>query len=422
MIKRKYRRILLRILTVGGLWIMLTLVFGGALMAVFLIDNESLRENVLSSRNQILGVDRRIGPTGHWYDLHRPDTYTDNLILSLTYEPDHPGLDSVTYRAFCNDVRQRAGSPVCGEELRFPMAESVHADEYIYKYSRYWHGYQVVVRPFLTVVDYEGIGLINTFLAIIFGGWFLYLIWRKVSPAAAIFIFVVFLLYMGIWVVPQCMQLFTCFILTFLTGIVVLTRRSLSTTVFRQFCTFFVVGAVTVYFDFLTTPLLTLGVPLALILVANPEDPDPLRKTIAAWTGWGIGYGGLWVTKWIIAGIVGGDDIIGDAMNQVGLRINHSVGYSMVDAGMPVIIMFLVLMVCAMLVWAYWTFKRCDRLKPYTGLLLTACLPVLWTIIIRNHTFQHHWFTWRQTLVTVVCLGLFILQYIHLKSRNKSLK
>lgn len=407
-----------RVLTVVGLWVGLTVVFAGALLAAYMIDNKALEENVRASRGQLLAIDRSMEEQGHWYDLYRPDTFTDNLILSLSYEPEHPGADSLVYSAFYSEVRARSALPQWGAELRFPMAEPPHPDEYVYSYPRYWHGYQAVVRPLHTVADYDGIRLVNTLLCVILGGWLISLIWHRLSPYTAVWITIVLLVFMGVWVVPQCMQFATCFLLMFLTSIAVIKYKSLTESVFRMFCTFFTAGAVTVYFDFLTTPLLTLGVPLGFVIVSYPAEVAALPRTVGAWVGWGVGYGLLWFTKWIIAGIVSGKDLIGDALRQAALRTDSHVGTPAMDTYMPLIITVLLVGVAALVVAAVITYRRSGALKPYTGLLLTAALPLLWAMALRNHTFYHHWFTWRQGVVTVVCLGLYIQQYISLKRQS----
>lgn len=408
-----------RVLTVVGLWAALTVVFAGALVAVYMIDNRALTENVSVSREQLLAIDRTMEEQGHWYDFYRPDTFTDNLMLSLSYEPEHPGIDSVAYRAFYSEVRARSAMPEWGAELRFPMAEPPHADEYVYSYPRYWHGYQVVVRPLLTLVDYDGIRLVNTLLCVILGGWFICLIWHRLSPLTAVWIAVVVLVFMGVWVVPQCMQFATCFLLMFLTSIAVIKYKVLTDSVFRTFCTFFTAGAVTVCLDFLTTPLLTLCVPLAFVIVTYPAAGTALTRTVGAWVGWGAGYGLLWFTKWVIAGIVSGTDLIGDALRQAALRTGPHVGTPAMDMYMPLIITVLLVGLVALTVAAFITYWRGGALRPYTGLLLTAALPLVWALALRNHTFYHHWFTWRQGLVTVVCLGLYIQHYMKVNHRHE---
>lgn len=412
------KKVLGRVVVVLGLWVALTVLFVGTLLCVYLIDNSALRGNIEASRGELLAVDRTMEEQGHWYDFYRPDTFTDNLMLSLSYEPEPADGDSLVYRALYSEVRSRAEMPEWGKELRFPMAEPAHPDEYIYTYPRYWHGYQVVVRPLLVIVDYDGIRLINIVLCALLGTCMLVLIRRRISLSVAVWIGAVVLLFMGVWVVPGCMQFATCFILMFCAGIAVLTNKKLTAGLFPLFCTFFAVGAVTVYFDFLTTPLLTLGVPLALLLSAYPARENPVGRTMTAWVGWGAGYGLLWFTKWVIAGIVSGADTLGDALRQVVLRVDSHVGTPAMDAALPLIVTLLFIGICALGVYAYATYRRDDALKPYIGLLLTAALPLLWAILIRNHTFYHHWFTWRQGLVSVICLGLYLQQYLKVKRNN----
>ena len=65
---------------------------------------------------------------------------------------------------------------------------------------------------------------------------------------------------------------------------------------------FLIVGILTSYFDFLTYPVVTLGIPLCCYFLL---ESDRLWNNIKRLTGfsvsWAIGYAGMCAAKWVIA-------------------------------------------------------------------------------------------------------------------------
>lgn len=93
---------------------------------------------------------------------------------------------------------------------------------------------------------------------------------------------------------------------------------------------FFFIGALTVYFDYLDNPLLTLGIPLLTLfcrlfsshILPSKQDRILSGKRrligffIVACICWLVGYGYLWVMKWVLATLVTGTDVIASAAQQ----------------------------------------------------------------------------------------------------------
>ena len=74
----------------------------------------------------------------------------------------------------------------------------------------------------------------------------------------------------------------------------------------------------TVYFDFLTYPLVTLVYPLGIYLYFHGGTPGKgIRGMVGNSAEWGVGYGGMWAAKWILADCLTGSASIRDAMETV---------------------------------------------------------------------------------------------------------
>ena len=85
-----------------------------------------------------------------------------------------------------------------------------------------------------------------------------------------------------------------------------------------------VLGVATAFCDLLVTPILTLGLPVAVWLLCVPQrlaaGPRQCAAVAAGSLCWGVGYGGCWALKWVLAGAITGQDVIGDAVRQIGVR------------------------------------------------------------------------------------------------------
>ena len=83
-----------------------------------------------------------------------------------------------------------------------------------------------------------------------------------------------------------------------------------------------VLGVATSFCDLLVTPILTLGLPVAVWLLCVPQrlaaGPRQCAAVAAGSLCWGVGYGGCWALKWVLAGAITGQDVIGDAVRQIG--------------------------------------------------------------------------------------------------------
>ena len=90
----------------------------------------------------------------------------------------------------------------------------------------------------------------------------------------------------------------------------------------RRPIVFLFTGIATAYFDLLTYPVFTFGMPAVLMLAMNSRETAGanLLRLVRAGLFWGLGYAGMWVLKWVIAGLFTNQDVIADALKQIGVR------------------------------------------------------------------------------------------------------
>lgn len=293
----------------------------------------------------------------------------------------------------------------------------------VQEYARYWHGYQTLLRPLLCITDYRGIRLINYLSLAILGLLCIILSYKKVSHAFSIAL-VIGLACVGITYVPLNIQYTTCFFIMFTAMLTILLLKPKYLTTSRACVGFFVLGGLTSYCDLLTTPIITLGPPLIVFCLMH-KPKRAFRAVMLLSLMWLGGYASIWISKWVLASVITGSDIIGDAMANARIR---TVGSSTSEEGATTVSILLtvwqrlstkpvflsVIIALAALVAAYWRGRQPSRvIRDNAWLLLVAIMPLIWSAILMQHTYIHFFFTWRIGLVTIVALIVFFAKTIN---------
>ena len=303
-------------------------------------------------------------------------------------------------------------------------ADSVLAKAMIPNYARYWHGYQIILRPLMLFTSRRGICLL-------FGALIAALAWVAVSTVgkgigadgALVFAFSLAMSYC--WSAPLSMQYMNVYILSFL-GIF-LCRFVKSTAVL-----FTVLGSLVNFFDFLTFPLLTLLFPLTFLLLLQIQREDySLKSGVSFWAEatfcWGCGYGLTWVAKWSIGSLVLGQSVLRSALNASIFRIAGNAAYPVshykaIQRNLRALLLniapegwLIAFVICVLylehrnLVPNNWYGEFLARLKARKDkimpLFLTAMIPYIWYFILANHSQIHYWFTFRNQAGTIFALG-----------------
>lgn len=173
---------------------------------------------------------------------------------------------------------------------------------------------------------------------------------------------------------------------------------------------FLIVGMVTVYFDFLTYPLVTLIYPLGIYLYFHGKG---LRKDVCGMmknsVEWSIGYLGMWASKWILTDCLTGSTSIQDAVETIFVRIGSAEGQSRITGFFSVLGKnirpflnwgyFLIMIIFIVLFLAAVVNRSVKKLKynlPDAGIyFILALYPFVWYFLTQNHSEQHWQYTCR---------------------------
>lgn len=382
------------------------------LWAVYCLPIDSIERHVRSSAVTI--QEEGAYPRLYSWCHSRLDNWTESIMLLETADATQaPALEKamLAYRGTIDD-REPAETLVAHyvQNVEFTRA----AD-----YARYWHGYLVMLKPLLSCFDYRTIRIINGVVQLAALVWVCVLMRRKGLAPYIIPYILCYLMLMPV-ALAKSFQFSSCYYVFTAGAIALLLLKDSARSKFTCFV-FLHIGILTAYVDFLTYPIATYGIP-AIIGVALSRDDRLEEKLVGLVRNglfWCVGYGGMWGSKWIIAGIITGKNVFANAMGAFTTRTSaiSSDGltkYSVVDCEIMNYTRFIktpfIIPVMIFCVYIFVThIRRCHLGRecalavslPYTILLF---LPVIWYAFTTNHSYIHYWFTNKAFVVTLAAL------------------
>lgn len=336
----------------------------------------------------------------------RPDYYMDNFTDALIVNQACSGGRENLLRNMLLVPRADGGGEQCNSLLRLTQGDTTLTTLH---YGRYWHGSTFLMRFLLLMADYSALRTLFFVLSTLLMVCVVVALFRRCGLAVAM-LYALALAVVNAFLMQFSIQLLPVLVLALIGSLAVLNHVKRPG---QLLLLLFVLGSLTAYFDLLTCPLLTWGIPLCVYLIMQQRHPLPapffhrLREWITASLLWVVGYGATWVTKWGIATLLTGENVISDAAAQVAVRAGSTVDYTRLDAltrnlGLlpwPYICIALAILAAM----ALWRFNR--RGLPTALLcLLTATVPLAWYMVAADHSYLHYWFTHRSLAVTVMDL------------------
>ena len=379
------------------------------LIIVYSLPVAPMRENVARG-TQVYNLEGNFPELAAGYRSTKLDNDTDATMLANAVYP-------------VSDILQDAFSvPMIGYENRSDRLYSlldyvnhVKGATYVTTYPRYWHGYLIFLKPLLLLFDFSDIRVLNMtiqFLLIVL------CIFQMAKTKHSQYIPAFFLLLI-VWnpiTISLSFQNSTCFYITIFAILYLLfTKKEIYAISLKLPYLFLLVGIVTVYFDFLTYPLVSLGIPLVIWLNETEKSLKQNLKTIIICSiFWGIGYVGMWIEKWILASCILRKNIFTDGLSQFLVRSSNEIEgtvFSKWDC--------ITLQISVLLKWPYFLLfigvlifillknrktlliilkskKECyfviSRFVPY---LLLCLYPFIWYCVASNHCYINPKFTYR---------------------------
>ena len=398
-------------------YVLLMAVFTGAMTRSYSLDDKRIISHVSESAETIeregMYPKIMISSEKSWLD-----NFTDSWMLTIAMGVE--GNTPLQQAAGCYYINAKTAENRVDNLLKIVKGEK---EVEVKEYARYWHGYQVFLRPLLQVFNYEEIRYINMFGIM---GLFVMaacLLKEKIGTGSAV-AFVISMLMSMIIIVPMSMQFSSIYYVTMI-SIVLLTMFSKK--IMKKdlmYVYFFLIGAFTSFFDLLTAPIMTLGFSLVVYSYLELKENGIGKNTVEIISksfSWSMGYLMTWSGKWVIAQFITKKEIIKDALAQIlsrtSSRINE-VEISKVEAitknlakyinGVN-IKLILALIVITLILFIIMKKKNSINMLPT---VLVAFYPIVCYLVMTNHSFLHFWFTYRNLTVSCFAILSFILYTI----------
>ena len=404
--------------------------FTAMITAVFCIPTSLVRENVEKSAMQIEDDGLWYKPLGFY--LFQIDNMTDCQMLRINASADsqHPVMAAMMAEQYENASDTLHPYYYVVEATKH-IAHTGRTSSGLYSnYARYWHGYQIFLRPLLTLFTYHTIILINYILLSMLVLFVIYASYRTFGGLFAITL-VASLIATNIFIVPLALQFSTCYYIALLGMATLMLKPEYAGDKLRCLSLFFIIGGITSYMDFLTTPLLTLGMPMVVVMAIKKRTKrngkgflSDFHTILSTSVSWGAGYSLLWISKWAIGSLLTGYNIFDSAMTNAKLRVGNTIVFGGNEMAMSDfigmvfnkvctmvsiygIIIFIFILIVLAIITAY-IYRHRMQTRQYGWILIIAIMPIVWFAVMKNHSLQHIFFTWRDFLLTVWCVTLYI--------------
>ncbi|MBQ9009781.1 MAG: hypothetical protein IJ088_10690 [Clostridia bacterium] len=346
--------------------------------------------------------------------------FTDVTMVSTAFAERGSLMDRVLLAQMCGEIGD-AGS--IRNYVYSDQRDTLRMDTY----ARYWHGYQIFLRPLLTVINVNQIRMLGMMCMCALA---MFIIVRLVQQQRIALLIPQFALF----VMPAPFVLLInmqCYGVTFTTLLMILLLLSGRFSGTRAILLFELGGILTSFFDLLSVPGITLGVPLVFYFSVRQDAGHSLRRAcmevLQILLAWEFGYGGMWAGKWIFATCLTGENVIEDALQTVKLRSGSAWGERQLSyfdtvqknwACFNTVVYKLLFIALAVVLCVFllrgWRFRL--KQEMLLGVVLASLFPFLWYRMTINHSYLHYYFACKELVIFLY--GIVTAAFASLSKRS----
>ena len=404
----------IQILRCIAVWAASLALLTGLMFLTALIPDENIKDNLIESGLTLMKAEPHEPVTENMYHSIQ-DNYADAVLLGVisgvsSENPVYTAINTMYYDG--GDKGESHGIVASAAGVK-PNTD----------YTRYWHGSMIVLRPLLTFADIDSIKIISAFVMLFLASLSCYMLIKRKNTDIAV-IFVLSLAMVQAFYVPISLE----YIIVF--------------TIMLALCPFYIQfsgnntallllsvlgGTVTAFTDFLTTETMTLLVLLLLVLFIRIKDGSFSAKSDAGFAsgcgaGWFLSYIFTFVSKWVLATIVTGENKFTAALESFAERTSGNAeefenpvqqSFSALAANLTMLFpgpdrinpvaMLLGFGISALLaVFIIFKFRGNPSKGMIVILAVTAVLPALRFMVLGNHSYLHCFFTYRALMSSIM--------------------
>ena len=290
-----------------------------------------------------------------------------------------------------------------------------------FEYARYWHGYVAFLRPLLIFLNFNEIRALSTGLLAFLALIALMLLYKRIKFKYC-FVIILALLCSEYFIMGFTLQGLMTFVISMISTIIICIRFDKIKNIGLYF---FSIGMVTCYFDLLTHPLITLGIPMIIYLLIKQEKgkislKEAIKIIVKNTLLWGMGWIITNLTKWIIVDILYNRNLIYKSIMQfifrsLGTSEENLAWYMGLSNNWNWAFRHTLMFFSTLIFYVIYTLIRNYKnitinVKQAIPYLMISFMPIAWFMVMVNHTWFHFWFTWRNLILFYIGIGIFLLK------------
>jgi hypothetical protein len=376
------------------------------------------------------------------YYSQQLDNYSDSLTLNIMYNMN----ESPCMKSIAGDfIGQSAGENPLEIFTNIVKGEG-HG---LQQYARQWCGSMAIIRPLMTILNYQEIRIISQYIFFLLLFVSALLLYKKINAKISI-CYIISMLAISPDIVSASINLAGPF---YIVVISIIFACLLYPKVNRKGYFLFVTGGLTAYFDLFSIPFITFGM-ITIVLLAIDYNENKNKSlvcifldTVKCGIAWVSGYLTLWLSKWVFASIILKENIFLDAYREIKVQSTNknipwgpdtTIGYIteanklcfenmfpnniiksfIKEAGIVPFISCLVLVIgiLAFLVIMSKKNRGISKQQLYFSsiLIIIAVFPYVCYTVMYTHAFVHFWMWYRIQVITLFALTLACANLISL--------
>jgi len=282
-----------------------------------------------------------------------------------------------------------------------------------FEYSRYWHGYMLWLRPLLFVFNIKQIKIFFIAIILLLTAILIYLLYKKINIITAI-TFTIALFSCSIFIIGYSLGEISIYLIMLISSIIILLKKNYKDTGLL----FFIIGSITSFMDILTSPLITILIPITIYFLVIQMDEkigakDCIKIYIHICLLWGIGYILTWISKLILVDILENRQVLIQGILQIKERTIGNFKYSeiMERNGMffSLNTVYIVLISAILMILAGIASEKKNKINicllPF---LINSIIPFIWYFVVKNHSYIHPFYSYKLLSITVINILIIV--------------
>ena len=404
----------------GIILIVCSILIGTVLMmGIYALPNDRLISNVEKSSSLYINGENKINNWVGNLRYGRLDNSTDDAMIDAAVCREY---DSIVENALLNPIYNLKLSVTANNNSsNISLYFNEDNIEGVSNYSRYWHGYLMYLVPGLTLFTVGEMRMLMMAVQFILAMILLFGIGIKLGikymlPYMAAIIFI------NPVTCALNFQNADVYIISMLSCICILYFNDFLNRNHNYYLLFTLTGIMIAFFDFLTYPIVSFGLPMITYVLMNRKSlKESLMDIGLCFVFWGAGYVGMWAGKWIVASLLTSENIIADAVSALTLRSgidnSENLDLSYISAlvttkesfwdpvNAALCILFAAVTVAVNLVQKNHIVIKATKIIPP---LIVSLSFFLWVFVARNHYITHQFLEYRSFAVVVLVFYVLI--------------